>query len=76
MSQIDQNSYNSLDLRVSKSITLGSTRKLELIGQVFNIFGRDNLQNVWVTNALSNQFGQIRQAFNRQQGEVAVRLAW
>ena len=75
-SQIDTNSYNSVDLRVSKSISLQGTRKLELIGQVFNVFGRDNLQATWVTNALSNQFGQIRQAFNRQQGEVAIRLAW
>jgi hypothetical protein len=75
-SQISTNSYNSVDLRVSKSISLGQTRKIELIGQVFNVFGRDNLQAAWVTNSLSNLFGQIRQAFNRQQGEVAVRFAW
>ena len=37
---------------------------------------RDNLQAAWITNALSNAFGQIRQALNRQQGEVVVRLAW
>jgi Carboxypeptidase regulatory-like domain len=74
--QIDKNDYNSVDLRVSKSMSLGGRRKVELIGQIFNIFGRDNLQAAWVTNALSNQFGQIRQAFNRQQGEVAIRLAW
>ena len=75
-SQIDENNYNSVDLRVSKSISLRGTRKVEIIGQVFNIFGRDNLQATWVTNALSDQFGRIRQAFNRQQGEVAVRVAW
>ena len=61
---------------MSKSISLRGTQKIEVIGQVFNIFGRDNLQPVWVTNALSNQFGSIRQAFNRQQGEVPVRFAW
>jgi hypothetical protein len=75
-SQISKNDYNSVDLRVSKSISLRGTRKLELIGQLFNVFGRDNLQATWVTNALSNQFGSIRQAFNRQQGEVAIRFAW
>jgi hypothetical protein len=75
-SQIDANDYNSLDLRVSKSIPLNGTKSIELIGQVFNVFGRDNLQATWITNALSNQFGRIRQAFNRQQGEVAIRFAW
>ena len=75
-SQISKNDYNSVDLRVTKAISLGGTRTIEVIGQVFNVFGRDNLQPLWVTNALSNQFGSIRQAFNRQQGEVAIRLAW
>jgi hypothetical protein len=75
-SQIDANDYNSVDLRLSKSIPLGGTKSIELIGQVFNVFGRDNLQATWITNALSNQFGGIRQAFNRQQGEVAIRFAW
>ncbi len=75
-SQISTNSYNSVDLRVSKSMSLGRTRKIEVIGQIFNVFGRDNLQAVWVTNAQSDQFGRIRQAFNRQQGEVAIRFAW
>ncbi|MBI2186976.1 MAG: TonB-dependent receptor [Acidobacteria bacterium] len=75
-SQIDANDYKAIDLRVSKAFTLGGMRRLELIGQVFNLFGRDNLAAAWVTNALSNQFGRIRQAFNRQQGEVAVRFVW
>jgi hypothetical protein len=75
-SQIDTNDYNSIDLRASKSISVWGTQTIEVIGQVFNILGRDNLQGAWVTNALSNQFGQIRQAFNRQQGEIAIRFAW
>ena len=75
-SQIDENDYTAVDVRATKAFALGGTRKLELIGQVFNLFGRDNLQGAWVTNALSNQFGRIRQAFNRQQGEVAVRFLW
>jgi len=75
-SQIGENDYNSVDLKVSKSFALVGTQRLEIIGQVFNVFGRDNLQAAWVTNSLSNAFGQIRQALNRQQGEVAIRFAW
>jgi hypothetical protein len=75
-SQIDENDYTAVDVRVSKTLAVGGTRRLELIGQVFNVFGHDNLQAAWVTNALSNQFGRIRQAFNRRQGEVAIRFAW
>jgi hypothetical protein len=75
-SQVDGNGFNSVDLRVTKSIALRGTQTIEVIGQLFNVFGRDNLQATWVTNALSNQFGSIRQAFNRQQGEIAIRYAW
>lgn len=75
-SQIGENDFSSVDLKVSKSFAFAGTQRLELIAQVFNVFGRDNLQAAWVTNALSNAFGQIRQALNRQQGEVAIRYAW
>ncbi len=75
-SQIDTNAYQGFDMRVSKSFPLGGNRKLELIGQVFNVFGTDNLQADWVTNALSNAFGRSLQAFNRQQAELAMRFAW
>lgn len=86
-SQIDKNDYNALDMRVNKAFPLGGHRKLELIAQVFNVLGRDNLAASggvggvgvsagWVTNALSDSFGRIRQAGNRQQAELAVRFAW
>jgi len=76
-SQIDTNEYNSFDMRVSKSFALGGNRRVELIGQVFNVFGADNLEPVaWVTNALSNAFGRINLASNRQQAELAVRYAF
>ncbi len=85
--QIDTNDYDAVDMRVSKSFAIGATRKLELIAQVFNVFGRDNLAASggtggvgvtagWVTNALSDSFGRILQAGNRQQAELAVRVAW
>ncbi len=79
--QIDTNGYNRLDLRVSKSLSLGGTRKVEVIGQVFNLLGSDNLlasggAGSWVTNASSNSFGRILQALPRQQAELALRVVW
>jgi hypothetical protein len=75
-SQIDTNRYNAFDMRASKSFSLGGNRRLEVIGQVFNVFGTDNLDAAWNTNALSDSFGRILQAFNRQQAELAVRVAF
>lgn len=80
-SQIDGNRYSSVDVRVSKAFSLRSRERIELIAQVFNVFGTDNLlasggNGAWVENALSDAFGRILTAFNRQQGEVAVRYTW
>ena len=62
-----------------QSHSLGDSRKLELIGQVFNLFGTDNLGGVGtaqVTNALSDSFGRILTALPRQQAELAVRFVF
>ena len=80
-SQIDGNGYNSLDIRANKAIPLGRNRKLDVIVQVFNVMGTDNLlasgaAGTWVTNALSDSFGRILQALNRRQAELAVRVVW
>ena len=87
-SQLDSNDYNAVDMRVNKSFALGSHRKIDLIAQVFNVFGRDNLaasggaggQNGvppgWTLNVRSDVFGRINQAYNRQQAELAVRVGW
>jgi hypothetical protein len=77
--QFDGNQYSRLDLRASKSVTLGGTRKIELIGQVFNVLGADILGGPgsgWVINALSDSFGRLLTAQPRQQAELAVRLVW
>ncbi len=77
-SQIDSDKYNRMDLRVSKAFQFGGQR-LELIGQVFNLFGTTNLGGIGFTrqtNAGSNAFGQILGAQPRQQGELAVRFVW
>jgi hypothetical protein len=75
-SQIDNNKYNALDVRVSKAIHLGGNRRIDLTAQAFNLLGTDNLQATWVTNAQSASFGRILQAFNRQQAELAMRVSW
>jgi Carboxypeptidase regulatory-like domain len=80
-SQIDSNSYNSLDLRVSRAFRIVDRQRLDVILQVFNVFGRDNLlipggSGTYVENALSDSFGRILSAQNRQQAEVAIRYTW
>jgi hypothetical protein len=73
------NDYNRFDVRVSKSVTLAGRQRVELIGQVFNLFGRTNLGGIgssFNTNALSNTFGQLTTAQPRQQGEIAVRFTF
>jgi hypothetical protein len=79
-SQIDKNDYNSFDIRASKSLRLGNRQRVELIGQVFNALGRDNLlppgAGSYVENALSDSFGRILSAQNRQQAELAIRYTW
>jgi hypothetical protein len=79
-SQIQTDRYSSVDVRFAKAIRVAGQTRLELIFQVFNVLGTDNLNAPFsggqVTNALSSSFGEILTAKNRQQGELAVRLAW
>jgi len=78
-SQIDTNQLRRTDVRVTKGFAIGGTRKIELVGQVFNIFGQDNLGGIGSSqsnNATASTFGQIVSAQPRQQGEIAVRFLW
>ena len=78
-SQIENNQLRQLDLRVSKAIDTGRGTKVELIGQVFNVLGRDNLGGLssqYITNVRSDSFGRILTSLPRQQGEVAVRFVF
>jgi hypothetical protein len=74
--QIQSSDFNRFDIRVSRSINLGGTRSVDLIAQVFNVFGRDNLVGGTgggaVTNALSNAFGRYTVAAPRQDAEVGI----
>jgi len=74
--QIDTNEYYGLDVRLSKAIQLTSNRKVELIGQVFNLLNRKNLLAAWQTNVRSNAFGTISSAANMRQAEVAARFTF
>ncbi|MGE0451113.1 MAG: carboxypeptidase regulatory-like domain-containing protein [Vicinamibacterales bacterium] len=80
-SQIENNNFNSVDLRASKTFRLHGSQRVEAIAQLFNVFGRDNLlvpggSGSYVENALSDSFGRILSAQNRQQAELAVRFTW
>jgi hypothetical protein len=79
-SQIQSDRYSSVDIRFAKAIRVAGQARLELVAQVFNILGTDNLNAPFsggqVTNALSSSFGEILTAKNRQQGELAVVFAW
>jgi hypothetical protein len=75
----NSNAYNRVDARLSKTISLSGNRRLELIGQVFNLFGKNNLGGVgssFQTNALSATFGQYTTAQYRQQAELAARIVF
>jgi hypothetical protein len=78
-SQLDTNALKRVDLRLTKGFSLGSSRKVELVGQVFNLFGANNLGGIGsnqIGSAIAPNFGQIPSAQPRQQGEVAIRYIW
>jgi hypothetical protein len=81
-SQINTNSYDSFDVHLSRSFKLGGERHLELIAQVFNLVGHENLAGVsagnsgYVTNAASPGFGTLSSAGNLQQAEIAARFVF
>jgi hypothetical protein len=70
------NEFYSLDLRASKAIPLSSGRRVELIGQVFNVFNRTNIVPAWTTNALSPAFGTSVSAAAMRQAEIALRFTY
>ena len=74
-STVQNSSYNSFDFRLLESIKLGESRRLELYGQAFNLFGRVNYTNSSITtSAAASTFGRASAASNLQQGEFAARF--
>ena len=74
--QIGSSDFNRFDIRLSRSIPLRSSESVELVAQVFNVFGRDNLVGGtggnFVNNALSNAFGRYTVAAPRREAEVGI----
>jgi len=74
-SSIQSSQYDDFDLRISKSLFTRGEKSIEIIGQAFNLFGHTNLSGAnAVTNAQSPSFGQITNAGNVQEGELAARF--
>jgi hypothetical protein len=73
--QIDSTRFSSVDLRASKSIRLDAARRIEVVGQVFNIFNTVNLTGLQF-NALATTFGRASRAAAGTQAEMAVRFVW
>jgi hypothetical protein len=76
----DSTRYNSVDVRVSKSIPVQGGMRLELMAQAFNLFNTTNLQALFgggrIDNALSANLGQIVTARENRQIELAVKAIW
>jgi hypothetical protein len=80
-SQIQSSRFNSFDLKLSRSFFVHEQRRLEVIGQAFNLFGVTNLgadanHTINTGSANSPSFGQILAAGNLQQAELAARFVF
>jgi hypothetical protein len=82
-SMINTNAYDSFDVHLSRKFMIREHRYIEVIAQVFNLFGHENLLGVaagnsgYVTNAASpTGFGTIGAASNLQQAELAARFVF
>jgi hypothetical protein len=72
---IDSTRFQSFDLRASKTISLRATQRVELVGQLFNVFNTVNLSGIQ-TNSLATTFGTASRAAAGRQAELAVRFLW
>jgi hypothetical protein len=74
--QLQSSDYNRFDMRVSRGFAIGGTRSVDLVAQVFNLFGRDNLiggtGGTFVANSLSASFGRYTVAAPRREAEVGI----
>jgi outer membrane receptor for ferrienterochelin and colicin len=71
------NTFSSLDLRVSRAFALGAKVSLEPILEVFNVFNSKNLLVPQTTNLIFNFDGTIRAGLGEaRQMQVGARLAW
>ena len=77
-SQLQSSNFNRFDIRLSRSFAVGSARSVDLVAQVFNVFGRDNLiggtGGTFINGALSDAFGRYAVAAPRQEAEVGIQF--
>jgi hypothetical protein len=77
-SQLESSAFNRFDIRVSRGFRIRSGQSVELVAQVFNVFGHDNLiggtGGNFVNNALSSSFGRYTVAAPRQEAEVGIQI--
>jgi hypothetical protein len=69
------NREDEVDLRAARTIQLGETRRLEVIGQVFNLLGTYNYTGV-NTNLRSTSWGAATGAGPLQQAELALQFTF
>ncbi len=70
---IDSTRFRSFDVRASKSFSIRSTQRVELVGQLFNVFNSVNLSGIQ-TNSVASTFGTASRAAAGRQAELAVRF--
>jgi hypothetical protein len=69
--------YNDFDIRISKYFFQHEMRRLEIIGQAFNLFGTENYTSTGVaTSPVSYTFGAPTAANNVQIGELAAKFTF
>jgi hypothetical protein len=77
-SQLQDSAYNRFDFRLSRTIGIRTGQSVELVAQVFNVFGHDNLVGgtggTFINSSLSNSFGRYTIAAPRQEMEVGVQF--
>ena len=73
--------YQRLDLRLSKDIGLPGRAKIQLIGELFNVFNHNNYTAFFTqlsatSAATTARFGQPSTASIARQGQVGFRASW
>jgi Carboxypeptidase regulatory-like domain len=74
-SSVASTKYSDFDIRISKYFFQHDTRRLEIIGQAFNLFGTENY-TVITTSPISPTFGAPTAANTVQIGELAAKFTF
>jgi hypothetical protein len=72
---VSSTKYSDFDIRISKYFFQHDTRRLEIIGQAFNLFGTTNYTTI-TTSPISPTFGAPTAANTVQIGELAAKFTF